>query len=249
MERKIRVAAVDYLNTKPLIYGFEKGLMKNELEITMDYPSNIAKMLINDEVDIALVPVSILPRLKEYHIISDYCIGCDGEVASVCLFSDVSIDKIENIILDYQSSTSVSLCKILIKNHWKIFPEFIKGKPGYEASIKGTTAGLVIGDRALKQRKPSTYIYDLGYAWKEMMGLPFVFAAWISNKILPAEFIRSFNTTTGIGINNLREIVAANPFDPYDLYYYYTQNISYQLDNTKREALEIFLELGKKAKV
>ena len=69
---KIKVGAVSYLNTKPLIYGFQQGLMNNSIELTEDYPSSIAAMLLNDEIDVGLVPVAIIPALKEYHIISDY---------------------------------------------------------------------------------------------------------------------------------------------------------------------------------
>ena len=78
MDRKIRVGAVQYLNTKPLIYGLEKGMMKNELSLIMDYPANVANMLIEDRIDIGLVPVATIPRLKEYHIVSEYGITCDG---------------------------------------------------------------------------------------------------------------------------------------------------------------------------
>ena len=80
MEKKIRVGAVNYLNTRPLVYGFEQGMMKDEIDLIMDYPSKIATMLMNDEIDAGLVPVSIIPELKEHNIIADYCISCDGEV-------------------------------------------------------------------------------------------------------------------------------------------------------------------------
>ena len=95
MEGKIRIGAVSYLNTKPLIYGLEQGMMKDEIELVVDYPSRIASQLINNEIDAGLVPVAIIPHLKEYYIISDYCIGCDGEVASVCLFSEVPIQQVK----------------------------------------------------------------------------------------------------------------------------------------------------------
>ena len=246
MESKIRVAAVDYLNTKPLIYGFEKGRMNDRMELVVDYPAEIARMLLNDEVDLGLVPVATIPAMKEYHIISDYCIGCNGEVASVCLFSDVPMEQITSVVLDYQSRTSVALFKILLKEHWKISPELLAGSPGYEEKIQGSNAGLVIGDRALKQRKRSAYIYDLGIAWKEMTGLPFVFAAWVSNKALPQSFIAPFNTATGEGFDHLEEIVAANPFEEYDLHTYYTKNIDYKMDDEKRKALDLFLGYLKK---
>lgn len=215
--------------------------MEDSLDLVVDYPAKIAKMLLNDEVDIGLVPLSTIPAMKEYHIISDFCIGCNGEVASVCLFSEVPMAEIESVVLDYQSHTSVALFRILIKEHWNISPRLLEGAPGYEERIQGTTAGLIIGDRALIQRKRSKYMYDLGSAWKEMTGLPFVFAAWVSNKVLPQTFIDSFNAATGEGFDHLEEIVAAHPFDAYDLHEYYTKNIDYRMDDQKRKALDLFL--------
>ena len=242
LERKIRVAAVSYLNTKPLIYGFEKGMMQDEIELVTDYPASIAQMLINDEVDISLVPVATIPFLKEYYIITDYCIGTTGEVASVCLFSDVPINEIKTILLDYQSRSSVGLLKVLLKYYWKIGVELVSGGEGYEEEIIGSTAGLVIGDRAFVQRKKRKYIYDLGSAWKEMTGLPFVFAAWIANKKLPEIFITNFNAATSEGFKNLPQIIAANAYPHYDLYNYYTKNISFKLDDGKQKGMKEYLK-------
>ena len=241
LERKITVAAVSYLNTKPLIFGFEKGMMKNEIELITDFPASIADMLIHNKVDISLVPVATIPFLKEYHIITDYCIGAKGEVASVCLFSDVPIKEIKTILLDYQSRSSVGLLKILIKDYWKINVDLINANDGYEEKIMGTTAGLVIGDRAFIQRKKRKYIYDLGSAWKEMTGLPFVFALWVANKKLSEDFIANFNKATAEGFNHLPEIIEANPYPYYDLNKYYTENISFNLDEEKRRGLEEYL--------
>ena len=232
---------MSYLNTKPLIYGFEKGMMKNEVELLTDFPASIADMLICNEVDIALVPVATIPLLTEYHIISDYCIGATGEVASVCLFSDVPLNEIKTILLDYQSRSSVGLLKILLKDYWKLNAELVNADAGYEEKIFGTTAGLVIGDRAFIQRKKSRYIYDLGTAWKEMTKLPFLFAAWIANKKLPQTFVEKFNQTTGEGLLHLPEIISANPYPHYDLKKYYEENISFNLDDDKRRGLEEYL--------
>jgi len=193
LAQKLKVGAVSYLNTKPLIYGFEHGKMRDEIELVIDYPANIASHLLHNRIDIGLVPVAIIPSLKEHHIISDYCIGCDGEVASVCLFSDVPLQQIETILLDYQSRTSVALLKILLQEHWKTSPKLIAGQAHYEQEIAGTTAGLVIGDRALTQRLHSKYIYDLGSSWKEMTGFPFVFGDLVSNKPGFEAIIAAFN--------------------------------------------------------
>ena len=117
---KTRVGAVSYLNTKPLIYGFEKGMMQDEVELVIDYPSKIADALVNNEIDIGLVPVAVLPQMKNHYFVGDYGIACNGEVATVCLFSEVPLEEIETVQLDYQSRTSVALLKILLKEHWKI---------------------------------------------------------------------------------------------------------------------------------
>ena len=242
MAQKIKVGAVSYLNTKPLIYGFEQGLMKDEVELLIDYPSKIASLLQTNQVDIGLVPVAIIPTLEEHHIVSDYCIGCDGEVASVCLFSEVPLAEVSTILLDYQSRTSVALLKILIREHWKITPELQAAAADYEKNISGTTAGLVIGDRALAQRTRSKYIYDLGSAWKEMTGLPFVFAAWVSNKPISMDFIGLFNTANALGMGHIDEIIAKYSPQYDDLKQYYTRNIMYKLDDSLRKGLNLFIQ-------
>ena len=242
MQRKVRVGAVSYLNTKPLIYGIEKGMIKEEAELLIDYPSKIASMLLEDEIDVGLVPVAIIPEMKEHHIVSDYCIGSVGKVASVCLFSEVPLDKIETILLDYQSRTSVALLKVLIKDYWKIKVVFENTFGNYQTKISGTKGGLVIGDRALQQRKISPFIYDLGEEWEKFTGLPFVYAAWISNKKLDADFIKNFNEANAFGLHKIDEVVNQNPYEVFDLHHYYTDYISFDLDENKKKGLELFLK-------
>jgi chorismate dehydratase len=241
LDRKIRVGAVSYLNTKPLIYGFEQGMMKDEVELIFDYPAKIAAALLNDEIDIGLVPVAVIPEMKKYYIIGEYCIGSEGEVASVCLFSEVPLNEIETVLLDYQSRTSVKLAQVLMKEYWKINPRIIKATDDFRSEIKNKTAAIVIGDRALEQRKISAYSYDLGLAWKEYTGLPFVFAAWVSNKPLNEAFIKAFDEANAVGLKNISEVVKANPYTVFDLKSYYTQFISYQLTDDKKTGLQEFL--------
>jgi chorismate dehydratase len=240
--KRIKIGSVSYLNSKPLIHGFVKGVMEEEIELIIDYPSAIATQLIEDKIDIGLVPVAIIPQLPEYHIVTDYCIGCNGEVATVCLFSDVPVEQITTVLLDYQSRTSVELLKILLKDHWKISPTLINGNVGYEKNIRETTAGLVIGDRAFDQRLRSKFIYDLGKAWKDMTGLPFVFAAWIANKKMDPTFLHRFNSANKRSLDSLEEILQSNRILNFDIEQYFTKNIDYHLDTAKRGALKYFLE-------
>ncbi|HLY70420.1 MAG TPA: menaquinone biosynthesis protein, partial [Puia sp.] len=198
--------------------------------------------LLKNEIDIGLVPVAVIPKIKTHYISTDYCIGSKGAVASVCLFSETPIEKIDKVLLDYQSQTSVQLVKILLKEYWKVNPKLIDAKEDFRKEIKGTTAALVIGDRALEQRKISEYVYDLGEAWGNFTGLPFVFAAWISNKKLDDLFIRQFNEANRFGVDHIKDLLARLQYDVFDLHQYYSKHISYVLDEEKRKGLNLFLQ-------
>lgn len=243
MSKKIKVGIVSYLNTRPLIYGLKLPPIADEIELIEDTPSRLAELLVNDEIDLGLVPVAVIPQLEEYFISSDYCIGTETEVASVCLFSEVPLNEITKVYLDYQSLSSVALLKWLMKEYWNIAPEIIQtADDDYRRKISGTTAGLVIGDRAFEQRKISTFIYDLASEWRSITGLPFVFAAWMSNKPLPESFIRKFNEANAIGLTHIDEIVSAQNFDLFDLKKYYTLHLSYKLDERKIQGMDLFLQ-------
>jgi chorismate dehydratase len=212
-----------------------------DIEMVIDYPSSIASMLLKNEIDMGLVPVAIIPAMKERYINGSYCIGSNGPVASVCLFSETPIDKVEKVLLDYQSRTSVQLTKVLLREYWKVSPELINAGKDFRSHIQGSTAGLVIGDRALEQRQTSPYIYDLGEAWKNMTDLPFVFAAWISNKRIDNQFIVEFDEANRLGVEHIDAVVAENPYSAFNLHDYFTKHLDYRLDDAKRSGLDKFL--------
>lgn len=235
---------VSYLNTRPLLLGMEQSPFKERIELMKAYPAQIAQALLDDTIDIGLVPVAVMPLLKHPQLISNYVIGTDGEVASVALFSQVPMDQIEKVYLDYQSRTSVALAKILFKQYWKKEVEFLNATEGYINQINGTTAGIIIGDRALVSLDQFEHIYDLGSAWKAYSGLPFVFAAWVANKPIPLDFMEAFDAANGYGLSQLEDVIALIPANEqvYDLHKYFTENISYELTEEKRAGLAKFLE-------
>ena len=242
---KIKISAVSYLNTTSFIYGLEdNAALMNQIELQKDIPAVCAQKLLDGKVDLGLIPVAMIPELKESHIVSDFCIGAVGKVKSVLLLSDVSLEEIETIYLDYQSRTSVALCKILCKEHWQIKPKFLPTKVGFENTIVGKKAGVIIGDRTFHLEKKYTFQFDLAEEWQKLTGLPFVFAAWVSNKKLPEEFLNTFNNALKNGlsktkeaIDNLSEISISKP----DLEEYLTKYIKFDLDEPKREGLKLFL--------
>ena len=235
---------VSYLNTRPLLLGMEQSPFKERIELMKAYPAQIAQALLDDTIDIGLVPVAVMPLLKHPQLVSKYVIGTEGEVASVALFSQVPMDQIEKVYLDYQSRTSVALAKILFKQFWKKEVEFLNATEGYINQIHGNTAGIIIGDRALVNLDKFEHIYDLGLAWKAYSGLPFVFAAWVANKPIPLEFIEAFDAANGYGLSHLEDVIALIPASEqvYDLHKYYSENKSYELTPEKRAGLEKFLE-------
>jgi chorismate dehydratase len=237
------VGAVSYLNTKPLLHGIEHNDIINDISLIVDYPAQLATLLQNGDIDVALLPVAAIPGIKNARTISDYGIAASGKVASVAIFSQVPMEEITTVYLDYQSRTSVRLAQLLLAHYWKKEIIYKPATEHYIDYINGTSAGVIIGDRALKQLNNFTYIYDLAEAWQAWAGLDFVFAAWVANKELPAGFISNFNKANAVGLNHISEIIAANPFPYYDLHTYYTQNIQYHLDSNKLNGMKRFLEL------
>jgi len=243
LSKKIKVGIVSYLNTRPLAYGLKLPPIANEIQLIEENPARLAELLINDEIDVGLIPIAVIPQLEKYFICGDYCIATETEVASVCLFSEVPVNQIERVYLDYQSRSSVALLKWLMKEYWNIHPEMIDATDdNYRKKIEGTTAGLVIGDRAFEQRKISTFIYDLASEWRSITGLPFVFAAWISKRPLPGSFIQKFNDANSIGLGHIDDIVANLQFELYDLKKYYSLHLSYKFDDRKRKGMDLFLQ-------
>jgi len=245
LSKKIRVGAVSYLNTKPLLYGLQQHAVYNNIELIEDYPANLAKSLKDNTIDIGLVPVAVIPGLADPYIISDYCIGATGPVASVCIFSQVPIESIQTVYLDYQSKTSVNLARILLKNYWKQDVLLLEAPSNFMDLIDGSTAAVIIGDRALEKYNSYAYRYDLAEAWINYTGKPFVFATWVANKPIDELFIANFNEANGIGFKNIDTIVEqlSHKNNSYDLHTYFTKNISYTLDAAKKDGMAQFLSL------
>ncbi|MEY4553006.1 MAG: hypothetical protein RL099_1334 [Bacteroidota bacterium] len=245
LSKKIRVGAVSYLNTKPLLYGLQQHAVYESIELMEDYPANLARALQENAIDIGLVPVAVIPGLAAPYIISDFCIGATGPVASVCIFSQVPMESIKAVYLDYQSKTSVNLARILLKEYWKQDVLLLEAPSNFMDLIDGATAAVIIGDRALEKYNSYAYRYDLAEAWINYTGKPFVFATWVSNKPLDNVFIKDFNEANALGIENIDTVVEqlSHNDNSYNLHTYFTKNISYTLDAAKKEGMAQFLSL------
>jgi len=241
----VRISVVSYLNSLPFVYGLEHHPIREKIILEKDIPSECAAKLIDDRADIGLIPVAALPLLPAHYFTGDFGIAADGEVRSVLLLSQVPLPSIEKIMLDYQSRTSVKLVQILCAQYWKIVPAFENTKPGFEDLISGTNAAVVIGDRALHFRDQYAYVYDLAAEWKKFTGFPFVFALWVSNKIIPNQFLESFNDALESGVNQIPSIVndlSPAPFDKDIVLDYLLNRIHYRLNDSMKKGMNLFLQ-------
>jgi chorismate dehydratase len=248
---KIRISAVKYANTYPFIYGLtESGFDKNVV-LETDHPADCAAKLISGKADIGLIPVASLPLLKEYHIISDFCIGANGNVRTVLLLSNCHFDEIESIYLDYRSRSSVTLSKVLAQNFWKREFRWMNTSKGFDFRNIGLYQAVVlIGDQCFEYEKSFRYNIDLASEWKDFSGLPFVFACWASNRKLDKDFITDFNNSLSRGVSNIEKVVkkfgTTGTITGEVLKKYLTENIDYRLDDQKKKGMNLFLDLMKK---
>jgi chorismate dehydratase len=245
---KIRISAVKYANTYPFIYGLKKSGFEKRVILETDHPADCASKLISRRVDIGLIPVAALPLLKEYHIISDYCIGANGNVRTVMLLSNCPFNEIRNIYLDYRSRSSINLTKVLAKNSWKKEFKWINTSKTFDfRNIGLQEATVLIGDQCFEYENNFKYKIDLAMEWKKFSGLPFVFATWTSNKQLDNDFIQEFNTALSVGVKNIDSVVAefgkSGAITGEILKSYLLENIDYNLNEEKKAGLKLFLEL------
>lgn len=245
---KIRISAVNFANTYPFIYGLINSGFDKKVILTTDHPAECAAKLAGGAADVGLIPVAALPMLKEYHIITDYCLGAYGKVRTVMLLGNSPLEDIRLINLDYRSKSSVSLARILAKNVWK--REFV---------WRDTTAGsdfmnlpadealVLIGDLCFDYEKLFSFKIDLAEEWFNHTGLPFAFACWTSNRKMEDSFIKEFNEALKSGVENIQAVVEmfgnSSTIKGNDLYIYLTRNMNYDLTDDKREAIALFLNM------
>lgn len=233
-EDGLGVAMVGYLNTIPFLEGLKRG----SYDLILDIPANCLAYFDREEVDIALVPVGALTDIstEKYKIISDYCIGCEGDVRTVGIFTQHSIQDVSRIALDTHSRTSVLLTKVLCERYWKIDPEFTSIDDDHKADAR-----LLIGDKVFLEEDKYENVYDLGDAWKELTGFPFVFAVWIARPRLSEDKIAQFNADLGYGVSQIEQIKHTYADAPHiDLNEYFTRYIKYDFGKDQRRGMRQF---------
>jgi len=233
---KIKVSAVSYTNTKPFIYGLQHSPVLEQIDLSLDIPSDCAQKLIENKVDIGLIPVAAIPFVPNAQIISSYCIGSVGAVNSVFIFSHVPVQEIKTVKLDPQSRTSNNLAKVLLKHHFKVEVTFTTDENA------NTDAIVLIGDRTFNRKRDFSYAYDMGEEWMKFTGLPFMYAAWVANKPISQAFIAEFDKALSYGIANIPSLIATLPkIEGIDIADYLLHKLNFELTEDKMKAKDLFL--------
>lgn len=246
----LRLGAVSYLNTKPLVYGLEAT--PEQFEVRFDVPAVCAALLHEGTIDLGLIPAIEYVRGREdYWIVPGVAIASDGEVASVAVFSKVPIGEVRSLAIDVSSRTSAALTRILCATRWGIAPAFAPAAPDLDTMLATADAALVIGDPALEIDAAARGLlkYDLGSEWRALTGLPFVYAMWSGREgAASAAHCAALLAARQQGEASLPQIAKAvaggdAAVEARSLVYL-RDNLNYGLSDREAAGLRRFLELG-----
>ncbi|MGE0884267.1 MAG: menaquinone biosynthetic enzyme MqnA/MqnD family protein [Blastocatellales bacterium] len=257
----MRIAASTYLNSAPLVYSFIWGKFRSRYTFLGDTaPSRCAAMLAAGQCEIALIPVIEYQRIPGLRIIPDIAVASKNKVRSVLIAARCPLKEVRQMTLDTSSRTSQTLIKILLARRYGINPVFTERMPvaeaNYENMLDACDAAMVIGDPAMRLAASADQIgvkiYDLAQEWREMTGLPFVFAVWVVREEFcdnSAQLADDFLAAKLEGVQKIEEIAAQYskqlgfPID--DLLDYLRENVNYDLDTDNIAGLRRYFELAK----
>ena len=242
---KLRVGIVNFLNSKPLAWGFLKGHHADLFAPSYHPPALVARLLAQGNLDVGLIPSIEVQRIPNLRVLPDMCVGAKREVRSVILVSRGPVAEIRRVALDQNSRTSSTLVRILMRERWGLDPEYLHERPDPERMLSEADAALIIGDPALRLDRERYQVIDLAAEWNELTGLPFVFAVWaVRPEVEIPDLPFYFKSSLRYGLSSLdtlvRESAAELGLDTSEVRAYLTENLHYFLRAEEIEGLEEF---------
>ena len=248
---KLRVCAVNYLNTTPLVWGMLHGPQQGLFDLDFRIPSACADRMDGGDADIGIVPSFELTR-QDLEIIPGAGIACHGPVRSILLVSRRPAPKIRTLAADSSSRTSVQLARVILERRYGADYTAIAHAPDLDAMLRVADAALIIGDPALRldPEHLSYEVHDLGGEWVEMTGLPMVFAVWAARKgVATPEVEEAFRESCRYGLEHIDELVAAESarlgFPPAMVRHYLTSHIVHELGPREYQGMDLFLRYAR----
>ena len=252
---RLKISAISYLNTAPLLWDFERGDAGADFDLSYTIPSGCAEALRGGTADIGIIPAAAYTTIPDLLIIPDVAIASQRAVRSILLVSEKPIEQIKTVALDSSSMTSVALTKILLSKWLGGEREYVSMAPNLNAMLTACDAALLIGDPALQVNRSRYLTLDLAEEWNRWTGKSFVFAFWAIRKAsLPGHNERAITQALiqsrdhGLNSKNLESIVqewAPRLKLPVEtIRSYFIHNIHYYLDAPSLEGLQLFYEYG-----
>src|SRR5271165_689816 len=254
--RRLRISAISYLNTAPLMWDFERGDAGAKFDISYTLPSACARALADGRADIGIIPAAAYTQIPGLQVLPDVAIASRRAVRSILLVSRMPIDKVRTVALDTSSMTSVALTKILFEKWLGGGRTFTSMAPDTEQMLAACHAGLLIGDPALQIDRRRYHTLDLAEEWIRHTGKPFVFAFWavrgdaLGEAAPSLDLAAIFRASRDHGLEAASLTQIADQWAPRlriseaDVRSYLTENIHYQLDAGCLEGLRLFYQLG-----
>ncbi len=242
---KLRIGIVDFLNSKPLAWGFLRGHHADLFTPSFHPPAMVAQLLAQGDLDVGLIPSIEVQRIPDLVVLPDLCIAATHEVRSVLLVSRRPLAEIERVALDANSRTSQALVRIVLEDRYGLHPEYVVRRPDAERMLADCDAALLIGDPALRVDRARHRVWDMAAEWRQATGHPFVFALWAarSDVNLP-ELPFYFKSSLRFGLSSLdvlvREAAAEMDLAPEVVREYLTRHLSYFLREEELAGLEEF---------
>jgi chorismate dehydratase len=248
---RVRLGAVGYLNARPLVHGLERSA---RFEVRYDTPSECARLLHADAIDVGLIPSIEYLRGGPYRIVPDLAIASRGAVASVAIFTTKPMADVRSIAMDTSSRTSVALTRVLCARLFRIDPRLEPRAPDLDDMLRQCDAALIIGDTALFLDACAIEKIDLGEAWTKLTGLPFVYAFWAGRPgVLTADDVEALQQARDEGVTRPEELARAYLGESPERHAigarYLRDNIKYHLTEDERAGLETFFRYAAEAGV
>ena len=249
---RLRVSAISFLNTAPLMWDFDHGDLRKDFRVDYTLPSTCAELLRNDMADIGIIPAVAYATIPDLSVIPDIAIAARGPVRSIYLISKVPVEQIRSIAVDTSSRTSVVLLQVLLQKFYETKAEFVPMEPSLPKMLQRHDGGLLIGDPALlayaKLRPGAHYVYDLAEEWRKFTAKSFVFAFWAvrDSANAGAEVVSAFQRSRdhGLELANIaataREWSVRIGLTEQQITSYLTEAIYYYLDAECLEGLQLF---------
>ncbi len=243
----LRISAVSFLNTTPLVWGLLHGPQENDAEVWFEVPSACAASVAAGIADVGIIPVIEMHR-HGMPSVPGLGIASDGNVRSIFLISHVRANQIGSLAIDTSSRTSVMLARIVLARKYGVLPRTIPHAPLVNKMLAVADAALIIGDPALRlaPEQEGYFVYDLGSEWTEMTGLPMVYAMWAGRRA--GEAAQLLHDSYLYGRERIRQIVALESPPrgiPAELAYdYLTRNIVFELSERHEKGLDLYLKMA-----